>query len=93
MRSLVLLVFIISFSCAFSDPIFDSSLLDLDELSGNADYDLDFSQQAKLLSGSEDFDIAQQARFFNLSTDGIFNNSLLTLAGIFVVGVIFFGKP
>ena len=33
-----------------------------------------------------------QPRFFNFSLEGIFNNSLLTLAGIFVVGVILFGK-
>ena len=33
-----------------------------------------------------------QPRFFNFSLDGIFNNSLLTLAGIFVVGVILFGN-
>ncbi len=33
-----------------------------------------------------------QARFINVSFDGIFNNSLLTLAGIFIVGVILFGK-
>ena len=33
-----------------------------------------------------------QARFFNFSLEGIFNNSLLTLAGIFVVGVILFGN-
>ena len=32
------------------------------------------------------------ARFLNVSFDGIFNNSLLTLAGIFIVGVIMFGK-
>jgi len=30
------------------------------------------------------------ARFLNVSFDGIFNNSLLTLAGIFIVGVIMF---
>ena len=32
------------------------------------------------------------ARFLNVSFDGIFNNSLLTLAGIFIAGVIMFGK-
>ena len=33
-----------------------------------------------------------QARFLNVSFDDIFNNSLLTLGGIFVIGVILFGK-
>ena len=32
------------------------------------------------------------ARFLNFSFDGVLNNSLLTLAGIFIGGVILFGK-
>ena len=41
-----------------------------------------------------DYDLARsmEPRFFNFSIDGIFNNSLLTLGGIFVLGVILFGK-
>ena len=44
----------------------------------------------EVLEESLDYELAEP-RFFNLSVDGIFNNSLLTLGGIFVLGVILFG--
>ena len=44
----------------------------------------------EVLEESLDYELAEP-RFFNLSIDGIFNNSLLTLGGIFVLGVILFG--
>ena len=37
-------------------------------------------------------DYQMEPRFFNFSIDSIFNDSLLTLGGIFIVGVILFGK-
>ena len=50
-----------------------------------------FNENDELLGRAFDNEFAQ-ARFFNFSLEGIFNNSLLTLAGIFVVGVILFGN-
>jgi hypothetical protein len=49
----------------------------------NFDYNGDFTPVEEYYS---------EARFLNVSLDGIFNNSLLTVAGIFIVGVILFGK-
>ena len=56
------------------------------------------SQVAQAFDSDWEYDYTDEivlqgdARFLNLSFDGVFNNSLLTLAGIFVVGVIMFGK-
>lgn len=33
-----------------------------------------------------------QARTFNLSLDGVFNNSLLTVGAFIILGIILFGK-
>ena len=58
-----------------------NSVLAFEEL--NVDYNDDLTYIPEYQS---------QARLLNVSFEGIFNNSLLTLAGIFIVGVLMFGE-
>ena len=73
-----LLVFLL---LIFSTCCSNSGVLAFDEL------ELDYNDNFQYIP-----EYQSQARFLNVSFDDIFNNSLLTLGGIFVIGVILFGK-